>query len=631
MDTPSQQTGEYLAGLLLGSTGCWFDVRTNAGVSAVRGAILLTTVNARTNLGAEGYELTVAPDSVVIRAPAPAGVFYGVQSLLQLFPPQVFSPRAVTKVAWTAPCVYIQDQPRFPWRGAMLDVSRHFIDKQEVERVLDGMALHKLNTFHWHLVDDHGWRVEILSYTNLTYTGAWRASMDYGQNPAASTAYRAAAPSYGGYYTQADIREVVAYAKQRYITVVPEIELPAHCTSGVASYPQYSCGYSAVSFNMDNINYAISLYSLAGPGCWTFFTNVLTEVMGLFPGQYIHCGGDEVVATGDTDWTTYSYDKTNMQALGISPSGGTASIQAYQRWFSTNLTAFLRANGRTLVGWGDIAAAGVITNAVIMDLGTYAVTAAEAGQGVVMCPTANCYVNYCETGSGSTVPPTEPYFIVGGEPAFVSVQSAYTFEPVPTNLPSAYATNILGAQCNLWSEYVPSPENVEFKLFPRLSALAEVVWSFATNRNYTDFTNRLVIHEQRLAQMGFNYNREAVTQIGTWAGVPASPTTVTNTYDITPYVTTNGEIDVSFYNTSTVKGLDIYWVSLLENGAQVDSDNYTSFAGGASYTETTTRSLPYYVLHLPWFHPGSTYALKASIGGDGGTNNAGTVYLANWN
>src|SRR5204863_4187961 len=195
-------------------------------------------------------------------------------------------------VQWTAPCVYIQDQPRFPWRGVMLDVSRHFADKTEVERILDGLALHKINTFHWHLTDDHGWRIEINSYPNLTKmastnNGAWRSGIDYGQNPYASTAYNSLG-KYGGYYSQNDIREVVAYAAQRHITIVPEIELPAHETSALISYPSLGTGDSG--YNMDSISYGISILSLSGPGCWTLFTNVLTEVMSLFPGRYIHWG-----------------------------------------------------------------------------------------------------------------------------------------------------------------------------------------------------------------------------------------------------------------------------------------------------------------------------------------------------
>jgi hexosaminidase len=624
VDPASFETGQYLAALLARSTGNQFAVVTNGAAGPIRGALQLTTVNAASDLGTEGYELTVAPDSVVVRAPAQAGVFYGVQSFLQLLPPQIMSPQPVSNAAWTAPCVYIKDRPRFSWRGAMLDVSRHFFDKQEIERVLDAMAMHKLNVLHWHLVDDQGWRIQILSYPLLTQTGAWRNSMNYGQNPRASGAYNAAG-KYGGYYTQDDIREVVAYAGQRHILVVPEIELPAHCTAGLASYPQFGCGNPGSSYNMDSINYSISLYSLAGPGCWTFFTNILSEVMGLFPSPYIHCGGDEVVATGDSQWKTYSYDKAQMQALGINPSqSGSPPIIAYQHWFSTNLAAFLKANGRTMIGWSEFEAGGIVTNAVLMDWQTggnsYAVAAASAGQDVVMSPENTCYVNFCQTTNLSY----EPRFIVGGSPSYLSVKTLYNFEPMPASLPAQYTNHILGAQCNLWTEYVPSPLNLEFKLFPRMGALSEITWTAAALKNYSDFTNRLTTLQQRLDQMGINYNREFLPQVGSWTGpMSTSPTTVT--YDITPYVTRNGEIDITFYYTTGNNGLNIYSVALLENGAQVDINTYTGFAG-LGYT-----ALPYYVLRLPWFHPGSTYTIRASVAGVGGTDSNGKVFFSNWN
>jgi hexosaminidase len=634
VDSASLQNGQYLAMMLFRSTGYEFVVATNGAAGPIRGALLLTTVNALPGLGSEGYELTVAPDSVVIRAPSQAGVFYGMQSLLQLLPPQILSPRPVTGVAWTAPCVYIQDQPRFPWRGVMLDVSRHFVDKQEVKRILDGLALHKVNRFHWHLVDDHGWRIQINSYpaltaTATTNTGAWRTGIDYGQNPAASPAWNSLG-KYGGYYTQDDIREVVAYAKQRYITVVPEIELPAHCSAALVSYPSLGCGNPASVYNMDNINYSYTLFSLAGPGSWTFFTNVLTEVMNLFPGQYIHCGGDEVIATGDTQWTTYSYDANQMTALGISTGGGSASRQKYQRWFSTNICNFLQTSGRTMVGWSEFEAAGTITNAVLMDwLGSYTSATASNGQYVVIAPNG---INYYEMTNANTFL-YEPYFQVGSAPATNAVANVYNAEPIPANLNSAYYSYILGAQVNLWTEFVPSALNVEYKIFPRLCAEAEVTWTPKAQKSYSDFMTRLATDEQRLAAMGVNYNRETNTLIGSWGpSVPTTPTTVS--YDITPYVSNGGEIDVSFAFTSGSDGLNVYWVKLLENGTQVDMNTFNGFAGAAVYTQTgnSLGGVAYYVVHLPWFHPGSTYTIQASIAEHGSSASSnGKVFLPNWN
>jgi hexosaminidase len=353
--------------------------------------------------------------------------------------------------------------------------------------------------------------------------------------------------------------------------------------------------------------------------------------MSLFPGQYIHCGGDEVVATGDTDWTTYSFDASQMTALGISTAGGSASIQKYQRWFSTNLSSFLQASGRTMVGWSEFEAAGTITNAVLMDwLGSYASATASNRQYVVMAPNG---INYYEMTNANTLL-NEPYFQVGSAPATNSLVKVYTYEPVPSNLNSAYTNYILGAQANLWTEFVPSGENVEYKIFPRVCAEAEVTWTPKAQKNYSDFTNRLASDEQRLGWMAMNYNHETVTQIGSWGpSVPTSATTVS--YDITPYVSKGGEIDVSFaWTPGSSDGINVYWVKLLENGAPVDTNTFTGFAGAATYKQTPNAlgGVAYYIMHLPWFHGGSTYTIQASMAENGAhTNSTGKVYLPNWN
>jgi hexosaminidase len=636
-DPSSIQNAQYLAGLLFRATGFQFTVATNSSPGPVRNAILLTTNSAMGSLGGEGYELSVYPDSALVRAPGQGGIFYGIQSFLQGLPPQIFSQQPVYGIQWTSPCFYVQDQPRFAWRGVMLDVSRHFVDKQEVERILDGLALHKINTFHWHLTDDHGWRIEIKSYplltaTASTNTGAWRTGIDYGQNPAASSAFNSVG-KYGGYYTQDDIREVVAYAQQRHITIVPELEFPAHCTAALVSYPNLGCGNSddTTHYDMDNIHYGFTLFSLARPGGWTFFTNVLTEVMGLFPGPYIHCGGDEVVATGDSQWNSYSYDANQMTALGINPSGGSTARQQYQRWFTTNLVAFLQSNGRTMAGWSEIDALSTTTNAVLMEWETLNGNQhAMNGQPVVECPNG---INYYEVAETQLYTNLEPYFQVGSSPSFKTLTNVYGFEPVPTSLGSAYASNIIGSQMNLWTEFVPSGLNVEYKIFPRMCAEAEVCWTPKAQKNWTDFTNRLVSAQQRLAAMGLNYNRETNAQVASWG--PSYPTTATATnYDVTAYISKAGEIDVSFVYNSGSDGLNVFSVALLENGVQVDKNTFTGFAGLGVYGQTGNAlgGVAYYALHLPIFHQGATYTLQVSMAEHGSANStSGKVFLPNWN
>jgi hexosaminidase len=353
--------------------------------------------------------------------------------------------------------------------------------------------------------------------------------------------------------------------------------------------------------------------------------------VNLFPGQYIHCGGDEVVSTGDTQWRSYSPDIAQLAALGINTSGSTWR-QQYQRWFSTNIASFLQSKGRTMVGWSEFEAAGTITNAVLMEWQTpaaYAAQTASNGQDVVMAPNG---INYYQENDGNTLL-NEPYFQVGSSPAYRTLSDVYNYEPVPSGLGSAYTNHIIGAQANLWTEFVSSGLNVEYKIFPRICAQAEMTWTAASLKSYTDFTNRLVLGKQRLGQMGLNYNRESNIQIGSWGpSVPMTATTVN--YDITPYVTRSGEIDVSFVYTSGSDGLNIFSVTLLENGVPVDLNTFTGFAGLATYTQTgnSLGGVAYYAVHLPQFHPGSTYTIQASIAENGThASSNGNVYLPNWN
>jgi hexosaminidase len=624
-DSASAQTAQYLSAVLFQSTGYQFRIITNSmATNSVRGAILITTSNSMSGLGIEGYELAVAPDSVLIRSSGQSGTFYGVQSFLQLLPPQIYSPRVVPGIAWAAPCVYVQDQPAFSWRGVMLDPARHFINKQEIKQALDQMAIHKLNVFHWHLVDDQAWCLEITNFPNLTAISAWRNGIDYGLPPRSTTATNYNG-QYGGYYTQADAREVVAYAAERHITVVPEIEMPSHSTPGLGAYPQFGCGNNALSYARDypNINYPIDLYSPGSPGTMAFLQEVLTEVMQIFPSKYIHFGGDEVVASTDKQWNSYPADTNMMLSLGFTPNGNT-SIMHYQYWFSTNMAAFIASQGRVAIGWTEIDDYSIVTNAALMDWenGTpsQAVHGATNGQQVVMSPNFYWYVNYLQSSNLNYEPP----FIVGGAPNYSTLTNVYGYNPIPIALPAAFKTNILGGQCNLWGEYVPSFRNVMFKLWPRACAVAEATWTPTAQKNWTSFTNRLAIHEQRFDSMGVNYNHEFVPTIGSWGpSVSASPGTLT--FDITANVTAAGEIDVNFVYTTGLNGMQINSVSLLQNGTQLDVDAHQGIVS------KTVSAYPLYVLRVPQTKPGATYTIQANVQGYNGTNCSGTVYMPNWN
>ncbi len=487
VDAASEQTGQYLAAQLRKSTGYPLPVvKVRAKARTLKGDILLTTKDAKSSLGPEGYELTVTADAVVIRAPEAAGLFYGAQTLMQLMPAEVFSAKAVQGTDWQVPCVEIEDQPRFKWRGLMLDVARHFFTKEEVKQVLDAMALHKLNTFHWHLVDDQGWRIEIKKYPRLTQVGAWRKEIGFKLDPKASTAY---GPDgrYGGYYTQSDIREVLAYAQARHITIVPEIEMPGHSTAALMAYPQFSC--TGGSFNTDLPGGVFDgVYCAGNDETFVFVENVLMEVMALFPGKYIHVGGDEVTTT---NWDNCVKCQARMQREGLKNG------KELEGYFIRRVEKIVNAHGHTLIGWSEITEGGLAKNAAVMDWIGGAREAAHSGHDVVMTPLKDCYLDHYQSQDQSH----EPHAIGG----YLPLNEVYAYEPMPANLEPEYQSHILGAQGNCWTEYMPSIKHVEYMVFPRLCALSEVVWSPKDARNWDDFTRRLRVDLQRLDELGVNY------------------------------------------------------------------------------------------------------------------------------
>lgn len=632
----AHSTGEYLALTLFKSTGYRFEVATNSGMIGVPQTILLTTNGALASLGAEGYELWVETNSVVIRAPAAAGLFYGVQSLLQLLPPEIYSALPVTTVAWTAPCVYVQDAPRFSWRGFMLDSVRHFWNVDEVKQLLDAMTIHKLNTMHWHLDDDSGWRIEIKKWPLLTQLGAWRPWTNglgtplWGLNPRSTTAWDDNG-LYGGFYTQDQIREIVAYAAQRHITIVPEIEMPGHSTAAVSAYPQFSCdggvgdclSCSNVPFSLSVTSYIGGVFCPARPETMAFLQDVLTEVMELFPSQYIHIGGDEVRFT---NWQNHVLDQQLMTNLGYVPVAARTNLQKYQSHFTQQIANWIKSQGRTMMGWSEIMNGGTVTNASLMDwLNTRGVQAATNGQPVVMAPSAALYINKWETATnvsgGGVVWSNEP----PGQSGTNTLVGVYNYEPIPVGLPAAYTNLILGAEGPCWTEWIPSLKNMEFRMFPRLCAISEVDWTPASLKNWTDFTNRLEFHKRRLDFMGINYNPYRVPpQLGQWNPAQMSTSYITLDWPITSSVTNAGEITASFCWKSGANGLDIAWVALLENGFEIDRDTHAGFTG-------TSPVRPAYVLRLPALRPGASYTLRASVAARGGTDSNGVIYRPNWN
>ncbi len=486
-DSPdAANVGRQLAERIERATGYVLKVSPGDGGDA-RNAIVVTSKDADAKLGAEGYRLDVTPEGATIRATGGAGMFYGMQTLLQLFPPAIFGKsKAEGNIAWTAPAVRIADRPRFVWRDLHLDVSRHFFNKEEVKNYIDLLAQHKFNTFHFHLVDDQGWRIEIKRYPKLTEMGAWRKDIGFGLNPKDGTAY---GPDgrYGGFYTQDDIRELVAYAKARYVTIMPEIEMPGHACAALAAYPSYSCEGRPGDAPRDGGIFN-GVYCAGNDGAFEFLENVLSEVIDLFPSKYIHIGGDEVPKD---NWNKCPKCQARIKKEGL------ANAHELQSYFIKRIEKFVNGRGRTIIGWDEILEGGLAPNAVVMSWRGMngGIAAANAGHDVVMTPASHCYFDYLQAKTG------EPKGIGG----FLPLETVYQFEPVPASLSADKAKHILGGGGNLWSEYFPNYAQVQYMTYPRACALAEAVWSDAKSKDWKDFQTRLESHLQRLKAQDVKY------------------------------------------------------------------------------------------------------------------------------
>ena len=617
IDEASAGTAQYLASLLRRSTGYPVPIHTND--EALKGVIELTTKGAKAELGPEGYELDAAPEAISIKAPTQAGLFYGVQTLLQLFPPEIFTDGRVTDVGWEIPAVHIEDQPRFKWRGFMLDCSRHFFSKDEVKHVLDDMALHKLNTFHWHLTDDQGWRIEIKKYPKLTEIGAWRAKSqiaspdDEGdrQTNHVHRSWDVAPPTaygidgrYGGFYSQKDVREIVAYAATRHIIVVPEIEMPGHAIAALSAYPELSCDGGHYSTDA-NAGVNKGVFCIGNDEVLTFLENVLLEVFDLFPGKYIHVGGDEVnSAVKKATWGQSPACRARMKAEGLK------TLDELQGWFTGKIGRFVSDHGKTMIGWTEITEGPMPANAVVMDWQGGALAAATNGHEVVMSPTKYCYFDYYQSLDSAMEPP--------GFGGYLPLKRVYSFEPIPADLPAQFQSRILGAQANLWTEYVPSLSHAEYMMFPRLCALAEVDWSPNSARDWEDFNRRLTTQEKRFDTLGIVYRHELTVKIGEWNPSQLSTNDAgTNLqWDISSQLGGPGEYRVTFQH-SAGPGLAITSVALLQDGKEIAQDVHIGFAA-----RHPTKAA--FVLEVPLRKADAKYTIRATVIG---ANSSGTVTL----
>ncbi|RNC79907.1 MAG: beta-N-acetylglucosaminidase [Balneola sp.] len=433
----------------------------------------------------EGYELEVSESKITIKGSTAAGVFYGIQTLRQLLPEQIehTDPSLVTRdVAWNIPVVEIQDFPRFQYRGMHLDVARHFFPVEFVKRYIDLIAMYKYNRFHWHLTEDQGWRIEIKQYPLLTEIGAWRDSTligNYGTGKYDGIRY-------GGYYTQDEIREIVAYAKERYVTVIPEIELPGHSTAAIAAYPELGC------FNQD-IDVATTWGVFEDIYCpkeetFEFLENVLDEVIELFPSTYIHIGGDEAPKK---QWEESEVAQEVIQREGL------ADEHELQSYFITRIESYLNSKGRQIIGWDEILEGGLAPRATVMSWRGEqgGIEAAKMGHNVIMTPNGSNYFDHYQAENER-----EPIAIC----CLTTLEDIYGYEPVPAELNEEESRYVLGAQGNVWTEYMHTGAKVEYMAFPRVIGLSEVLWTPKSDKEWERFLIRLQSHFLRMDYLNVN-------------------------------------------------------------------------------------------------------------------------------
>lgn len=477
-------TGLPLAGGGGARSGAGAGTADGAGTGAIELAVDAA-------LAGEEYRLEVDPTGVRIHAGSPGALAFGAQAFLQLLPPAVYRRGVVGAARWAAPACVIHDRPEFRWRGLMLDVARHFLPKHDILRFVDLLAMHRMNVLHLHLTDDQGWRMQIRRYPRLTEIGAWRRESQVGFGPDAPTDGR----PHGGFYTQDDLREIVAYADARGITVVPEIESPGHVQAAIAAYPELGVAGGdeprevwtryGISRNVLNLEEATV----------EFFRNVLDEVVEIFPSSFIGIGGDEC---RKDQWSADPRTQERLREIGA------ASEEEGQSWFVRQLDDHLTARGRRLYGWDEILEGGLASGATVASWRgeTGAVAAARQGHDVVFCPDRVLYFNYRQSES-----PEEPIPLV----TVTTVRDVYELDPVPAELTSEQRGHVLGAQANLWTEYIDQPRGLDYFAFPRLAALAEALWTAdaAGPRSWDEFEPRLDAHLARLDAVGVEYRHAA--------------------------------------------------------------------------------------------------------------------------
>ena len=489
-DSSLTKESMYLSELLGKATKINFQVaESTSGKSSIKLQLDQTIENP------EGYTLVIDYDAVVISGKTPAGIFYGIQSLRQLMPTDIETTEGELN-EFTVPAVKISDSPRYGYRGMHLDEGRHFFGVASVKKYLDLIAMHKMNTFHWHLTEDQGWRIEIKKYPKLTEIGGFRKGTAIGLAGTRNAPYTYDTIPYGGFYTQEEIKEVVTYAADRHITVIPEIELPGHSLAALAAYPQFGNGTGpyevAKRWGIFTEIYAPTEETFG------FLEDVLTEVMALFPSKFLHIGGDEVLKK---EWEESAYAQALIKREGLKDE------HELQSYFVQRIEKFLNKNGRDMIGWDEILEGGLAPNATVMSWRGVegGIAAAKQHHKVIMTPGTHCYFDYYQAPQNERI--DEP---ITGSSRHTTVEKVYAYEPIPEGLNDEETNYILGAQGNVWTEYMPTWDRVEYKVLPRMTALSEVVWSSRESRNWDDFHQRLQHIAKRYDALGYTYAKYSI-------------------------------------------------------------------------------------------------------------------------
>ncbi len=526
-----EQSVQTLKTTLSRSTGYAVSVTSQASPTAAIHLVINSTPDP--SLGTEGYFLTTTIKGVTIRANQPAGIFYGVQTFLQLLPKEIESTRPVKNISWMTPCVAITDYPRFSWRGLMLDVSRHFFTKQEVKAFIDQMVKYKFNLLHMHLTDDEGWRVEIKSLPRLTQVGAWSATRvgTFGTFPAPPANE---VRDYGGFYTQEDIREIVKYARDRFVDILPEVDIPGHSLAAIASYPELSCTDGADQYKVRSGEKIMDWHKGGGfdalidntlcpanEKVYPFLDKVFTELADLFPFGYIHVGGDECAKNfwAKSDAVKQLMDKENLKTM-----------EEVQSYFEKRVEKIVESKGKKVIGWDEILEGGHAPNAAVMSWRGVkgGIQAAKMGHSVVMSPTTFFYLDYMQ-GDAATEPPVY---------ATLRLNKTYSYEPVPDSVDPKY---IIGGQANLWTEQVYNTRHMQYMLWPRSLAVAEVLWSQKSKKDWNNFAARVEAAFPRMDVQQVKYSRAMFDAI------------------ISPKKDYNANDSIVVDLSTEVHGLDIYY------------------------------------------------------------------------